>query len=96
MCGNLLQILIKSEKSPHRKRALRTFQLEHRVFQQQERTCYRNRKVRAASDPDNFTSITTDGVTQATCCTPRKFKYEYAEEKLRQRFTGVLAHGKDT
>jgi len=88
--------MVKQATTATQKRALRVFQLEHRLFQQQERKHYYRRQQLACSDPDNNTSLIIDGMTQATCSIPRKYKYHYTEETLDQKIIGVLIHGKET
>lgn len=72
---------------------LRLLQFDHRIFQQAERTYYYNRRTAAQTNPETVVSAIVDGMQQSTCEIPKKFKYEYKGELLKQKLIGVLFHG---
>lgn len=89
----MLQALISGEKDPKRLGVLRLMQYDHRLFQQAERQAYYSRRMLAVSHPQLYLSLIVDGMQQATCEIPKKFRFEYSGDKLKQKLVGVLVHG---
>ena len=85
--------MVRVEDDLKKRRTLRVLQLEHRLFQQAERNCYYHRRNLAMVDPQNFTSMNADGMTQQVCNVPRKAHYDYDGRTLNQKIVGVLVHG---
>lgn len=87
------QELVKREKDPQTLVVLRHLQYDHRLFQMSERQAYYSRRLLAQQNPNLYTSIIIDAMTQATTAIPTKAHFSYETKKLEQKLTGVLYHG---